>query len=167
MGKTALVNAIVTNRFNPAYEPTLGSLYSSFEYNHKSRKLELDFWDTGSQERFDSINRHYLINSHFLFICYAHNDQESFEHLKGKWWDFADFLQQSCIKLLIETKNDIRKSVDPIITFAAQNFAKEQKADFYSTSAKIHNAIECLPLYIAEDYINLYNHVEKILLSQN
>lgn len=48
-------------------------------------------WDTGGQERFQSISKNFVRNAHGVILVYSYDEQdaESLESIK-KWIDFVD-----------------------------------------------------------------------------
>ena len=55
VGKTSIVDMIVKDKYNTISYSTIGAIFSTKIVKYKDIEYELDFWDTGGQEIFNSI----------------------------------------------------------------------------------------------------------------
>lgn len=107
VGKTALVQRIVINRFAPSMEPTIGAAFCSISVTRPDREVRLDIWDTAGQERYSSLASVYYRGADLALVVYDLADGESY----GQALAWVAKLKQEalvhCIICLIGTKSDL------------------------------------------------------------
>ena len=81
VGKSSLINKAIKNRFESAYNPTVGFDYYIFNIKIKNKIIKLQIWDTCGQEIYHSLVTNFYRNSSFAFIVYAINDKTTFENI--------------------------------------------------------------------------------------
>ncbi len=65
-GKTTIAMRIITDKFNPGTESTIGACYSLKSYED----FKMELWDTAGQERFLSLIPMYYRNADIIILVY-------------------------------------------------------------------------------------------------
>ena len=87
VGKTAIMNRYLFERYDPESMPTLGSSMQSKQVEVPGEgKIKLTLWDTAGQEKFKSLTRMYFQDAEAALIVYDVTFRQSFENAK-KWVD--------------------------------------------------------------------------------
>ena len=85
VGKTALMNRFLFDKFDPESMPTLGAQSKPRIVEVPGEgQLKLTLWDTAGQEKFKSLTRMYFQDAEAALIVYDTTFQESFESA-AKW----------------------------------------------------------------------------------
>ena len=85
VGKTAIMNRYLFDKFDAESMPTLGSSMKSREVEVPGEgSIKLTLWDTAGQEKFKSLTRMYFQDAEAALIVYDCTFEESFENAK-KW----------------------------------------------------------------------------------
>ena len=89
VGKTAILQRFVFNKFEFESMPTLSGAFKTKEVefddvNGSKGVVKLQIWDTAGQERFDSLTKMYFNGAAAAFIVYDLTDSLSFEKAT-KW----------------------------------------------------------------------------------
>jgi len=85
VGKTAIMNRYLFDKFDAESMPTLGSSMKSREVEVPGEgSIKLTLWDTAGQEKFKSLTRMYFQDAEAALIVYDTTFRESFENAK-KW----------------------------------------------------------------------------------
>lgn len=156
VGKTSIINSIITSSFNSAEKATLSASYQTFKQVSEDTTYDIQFWDTAGQERFQSLAVMYYRDAPVILITFALNARESFDKLE-QW------------------TNQVKENstVDPIIVFIGNKvdlveercismeeitaFSQERNAAYVEISAKTRVGIDDLVKLI----INLYGEKKK------
>ena len=87
VGKTSIVQRVLTNQFTRNVEPTIGN--NTFDYNmavtSTGKNMVLRIWDISGQDQYMSLTTMYYRDIDAAIICYDITDQKSFQNLK-KWF---------------------------------------------------------------------------------
>ena len=85
VGKTALMNRFLFDKFDPESMPTLGAQSKPRIVDVPGEgQIKLTLWDTAGQEKFKSLTRMYFQDAEAALIVYDTTFQESFESA-AKW----------------------------------------------------------------------------------
>ena len=152
VGKTSIINRIVSKKFNPDQITTLvdhESFYIMRDYKKKNIKMRLNFIDTAGQERFIStLPKQYIRNSQLVLLVFS--KLEDLEELKNRWYKFyqdnADADNSKFI--VVGNKSDTFGDQKDKIKNEGTKFAEEIDAFFITCSAKSEDNID-----------NLENHI--------
>jgi len=86
VGKTAILNRFVADKFTQSYRTTVGADFMSKVLPIDDREITLQIWDTAGQERFQSIGTAFYRGSDCCILVYDITNPESFENLDN-WKD--------------------------------------------------------------------------------
>ena len=85
VGKTAIMNRYLFDKYDPESMPTLGSSMQSRQVEVPGEgTIKLTLWDTAGQEKFKSLTRMYFQDAEAALIVYDVTFRPSFENAK-KW----------------------------------------------------------------------------------
>ena len=85
VGKTALMNRFLFDKFDPESMPTLGAQSKPRIVEVPGEgQIKLTLWDTAGQEKFKSLTRMYFQDAEAALIVYDTTFKESFESA-AKW----------------------------------------------------------------------------------
>ena len=136
VGKTSIFKRYIENNFDEDTMSTIGMSSVNKKLTlQNGKKICLKLIDTSGQERYRAIPINYYKNANGVLFVFAHNDKDSFDHIKEWIKLFDEYCNNKDIpKFLIGNKNDLKK-FDEQENF--DGFIKEHNIKRYiSTSAK-------------------------------
>lgn len=156
VGKTSILARFCDNMFSPTFISTVGIDFRIRTIEIDGVLIKLQIWDTAGQERFRAITSAYYRGATGIFLVYDVTSQQSFDNIK-KWIKNINDNNNGVIALtMIGNKADLEdKRAVPYET--AKAFAKENKLDFYETSAKNSQNIENAFINMS---ITIKNHID-------
>ena len=154
VGKTALITRYTSNIFSGTYLTTVGIDFQTKFLNINDKTIKVELWDTAGQERFRNIAKNYFQSSDGFLIVYDITSKTSFEKL-AFWNEQVNLNAPEKTKyIIVGNKKDLEEKRE-VNTEEGENFAKENKAKFYETSAKdgtnVNEVFELLAKEIIED----------------
>jgi len=137
VGKTSIIHRFCENKFEE------NGLVSTISVAFKNKFLKIDsftqvnmnIWDTAGQEKFRSMTRSYLRDSHGVFLVFDLTQKKSFDSLNF-WLEEINNsdINKQYVKMLIGNKSDFKqKEVDKE---TAKKFAEENNMKYLEVSAK-------------------------------
>ena len=93
----------------------------------------MQIWDSAGQEKFRSLIPNYIRGSSLIFLIFAINNKESFEHL-NEWINFITNIENGNI-VIVGNKIDLKDNRE-ITKEEAEKFCQEKKYDYFEVSAK-------------------------------
>jgi Ras-related protein Rab-6A len=139
VGKTSIINSIMGQKFSPEYEPSIGVDFFSKTIRYKGRLIKLQIWDSAGQEKFRSLIPNYIRGSSLIFLIFAIDNKESFQHL-NEWIDFILNVENGNI-VIVGNKIDLKDSRQ-VTKEEAEKFCQEKKYEYFEVSAKEGNNID-------------------------
>lgn len=135
VGKTALAIRLCKGFFIEDYKLTIGVDFYVKTIEIDDFNIELQIWDTGGQERFNSIRSIYYRGTRGAAIVFDLSNQESFEHIP-RW---VDEIKRETIGdipiLLIGNKSDLINSRE-VTSEDIYNITRRFNLLYMETSAK-------------------------------
>jgi len=119
------------------------------------REVVLGVWDTAGSERYESMTKMYYRGAKAAVVCYAVNDEESWNKLKF-WISELRKMEDNCLIYICATKIDLlggnnrNRAVDYHNT---TDYSEEIKAKLFETSSKSGTNIVEMFQQIAEDFL--------------
>lgn len=135
VGKTAIVNQLVSGVFHDECEPTIGIEFKSYTLQNDSEPIKLQIWDTAGQERFKSVSRAYFRNALGSILVFSIADRNTFECLDAWLNDLHSLCARNAHIILIGNKTDLEDD-RAVPQTEAQEFAKRHDLYYLETSAK-------------------------------
>ena len=164
VGKTQIINKNAHNKFDEKYIIT-----THMEFEHKefsidiasnTLKFKLSIWDVpGSQTDRNMLNLYCKLANAFVFV-YDITNKESFKNIQDEWLQLAKGkATKDALYFLVGNKADMENERQ-VTTKEAQNFAKENKMQFFEVSAKdgtkIKELFEAITKECANKHVNDY-----------
>ncbi|KAJ4820334.1 Ras-related protein [Rhynchospora pubera] len=107
VGKTSIITRFMYDKFDSAYQPTIGIDFLSKTMYLEDRTVRLQLWDTAGQERFRSLIPSYIRDCSVAIIVYDVSDRQSFMHI-SKWVEEVHTQRRrNIIIVLVGNKNDL------------------------------------------------------------
>ena len=147
VGKTSIISQFVDQIFEDDLQTSTGGSFSSktLTFNH-GKTIKLEIWDTAGQERYRALTKIFYKNALAAVLVYDITRKQSFEELKNYWIkQIKESAPENIILAIAANKSDLLDR-EQVNEDEARNFAKENNALFYETSAK--NSIGVNELFI-------------------
>ena len=147
VGKTSIVSQFVDQIFEDDLQTSTGGSFSSKTLTFNNGKtIKLEIWDTAGQERYRALTKIFYKNALAAVLVYDITRKQSFEELKNYWIkQIKESAPENIILAIAANKSDLLDR-EQVNEDEARNFAKENNALFYETSAK--NSIGVNELFI-------------------
>ncbi|CAL2040879.1 unnamed protein product [Caenorhabditis brenneri] len=107
VGKTCVVQRFRSGNFVDRQGTTIGVDFTMKTLNIDGKRVKLQIWDTGGQERFRTITQSYYRSANGIVLCYDMTCKQSFGSLQRWIDDVSKFAAPNVVKLLIGTKCDL------------------------------------------------------------
>ncbi|UMM29463.1 hypothetical protein L5515_011811 [Caenorhabditis briggsae] len=107
VGKTCVVQRFRSGNFVDRQGTTIGVDFTMKTLNVDGKRVKLQIWDTGGQERFRTITQSYYRSANGIVLCYDITCKQSFGSLQRWIDDVSKFAAPNVAKLLIGTKCDL------------------------------------------------------------
>ena len=150
VGKTSILSRYTNGEFNPHYLATVGLDFFKKDEVFNGKTIRIKIWDTAGQERYKSLTQGYFRNAEGIMIVYDVTNAVSFENLK--YWiqsiktHIGDDLEHIPIVII---GNKIDSEEREVKKEDAEAFAKEQKFNYFETSAKNGDGVnECVKFLV-------------------
>ena len=150
VGKTAISNCIVGEKFVENGPPTIGSSYHFHSIKVGDETINLKIVDTAGQERFRSITKQHFRDAVGALLVFDITDRTSYDAL-DEWLN--NFHQYSCpnaVCLLIGNKKDLADK-RLIQSSEAEEFALRYNLTYVETSAKDSDSVTTAVLKLADE----------------
>lgn len=107
VGKTCVVQRFKNGTFIERQGTTIGVDFTMKTMIIDGKRVKLQIWDTGGQERFRTITQSYYRSANGIILCYDITCRQSFESLHRWIEDVSKFAAPNVAKVLIATKTDL------------------------------------------------------------
>ena len=149
VGKTSLINSISGDEFNPDVLSTIGASYVQCSFLVEDTTVTLNIWDTAGQERFQSLIPLYMRNADACIYVIDVKRTNNIEMLDSLYTSVTGGPDQPRYNILCVNKMDLVD--DSFSTKEFEDWAKEKKMDFLTTSAKTGLNVDVLFKVIAKN----------------
>jgi len=135
VGKTSLVRRFVENRFDHDYKPSIGVNIVVKILDIGGKKVKLDIFDTGGQERFRPLRQRYYKGASAAVFVYDMTRAESAVSVQNQWVaDVEAVIPEGFERMVIANKADL-SSERAVSEYAGQQLAERIGAIYTETSA--------------------------------
>ena len=153
VGKTSIINQYIDKTFKEEYMMTIGKEKSLKNINLEGKEVSLEICDTAGQIDYRAINKIFMKNTDIALIVYDITNKKSFEELS----DWINSVKDSSINKnvifgIAANKSDLYEQ-KVINKKEGEEFAKNNNALFFETSAKDYDSVENVFLTLSEEYI--------------
>lgn len=166
VGKSCITSVFCDNKYSDCEVTTIGVDFKTKPLIFDNKKIKLQIWDTGGQERFKSITTPYFRNAHGIILVFDLTKYESFQNL-NKWLEQIDFFtREGNYKIILvgnkcDDINNLCISKDDI-----NKFVKDNKLEYIEVSAKKNIKIEELFQIIVTNILNSNIEIRKKKISK-
>lgn len=138
VGKSALMNQYVNNRFSSRYRATIGADFLSKEVHIDGRTITVQIWDTAGTERFQALGTALYRGSDCCLLVFDVTSSSSFQALE-KWhkqllWQIEPGEEASFPVAVIGNKTDLENR--EVSSEEAEEWSRLHEAMYFETSAK-------------------------------
>uniref|UniRef100_A0A914ZNR7 Ras-related protein Rab-43 n=1 Tax=Parascaris univalens TaxID=6257 RepID=A0A914ZNR7_PARUN len=156
VGKTCVVQRFKNGTFIERQGTTIGVDFTMKTLVIEGKRVKLQIWDTGGQERFRTITQSYYRSANGIILCYDMTCRQSFESLQRWLDDVSKFAAPNVAKVLVATKADL-ESERVVESEEGSELAHSQGMCFFvETSARgnvnVENAFLELALQLKRHY---------------
>ena len=142
VGKTSLMNQYIDKTFTESYLMTMGSDKTLKKINIDGKVVSLEIFDTVGQPDYRAVNKIFMKNTDIALIIYDITNRKSFEELTN--WIYSvnqSNNNKNVIFGIAANKSDLyeKKVIDKK---EGEEFAKNNNALFFETSAKDYDSVE-------------------------
>lgn len=143
VGKTALLQAYVLDKFQSDYIPTVFETTAKHVQLADGRQVTLGLWDTGGQEEFDQIRQLAYPGASLILLCYSVDCPTSLDNIMQTWYSEVKAYCPSVPLILVGCKSDRRFSIPTDVFGMNEECIPPGKADAIGKQigAQIH--LEC------------------------
>ncbi|KAM3135944.1 hypothetical protein pb186bvf_011934 [Paramecium bursaria] len=141
VGKSCLLMQFTENKFQDHTESTVGVEFGYRTIKVQDQNIKLQIWDTAGQESFKSITRSYYRGSIGGILVFDFTRRATFNNIK-KW--LQEIKTYSCDQIelvLVGNKCDLETKREVTVQ-EVQEYANQEKLDFFETSAKTGKNVE-------------------------
>ncbi|PIO68884.1 Ras family protein [Teladorsagia circumcincta] len=109
VGKTCVVQRFRNGTYVDRQGTTIGVDFTMKTLIIDGKRVKLQIWDTGGQERFRTITQSYYRSANGIVLCYDITCKQSFNSLQRWIDDVSKFAAPNVVKLLVATKCDLEE----------------------------------------------------------
>jgi small GTP-binding protein len=146
VGKTAITYRYATNKFQENYKMTIGVDFTIKEIEYKGKKVKVQVWDTGGQEKFKNIRPLYYQGALGGLVVFDVTLRESYENIETWIGEVLKNCHKMPAIMLVGNKIDIadREVTSEEGKELAKKISKKvgMKIPYYETSAKTGETIK-------------------------
>lgn len=163
VGKTCIFQRLLNEQYSEIYQPTVGvQLNYPYYMKYKKQIYKLFFWDTGGQEKFNSLTKSYFKKSDGVLFVYDLSDKESFDDLET-WFELYELEkgEEKIVGVLIGNKSDRIGNNRQVNYEEAKKLAEDHGLKYFETSAKLDKTIKKAIASLLKSIIesNVVNHI--------
>ncbi|CAG2168511.1 unnamed protein product, partial [Oppiella nova] len=150
VGKSCLMLRFADDKYIESINSTVGVDFKSRTIELDGKRVRLQIWDTGGQERYSTITSSYYRGAHGIIVVYDVTDMKSFQNVK-KWLREIDlYVSDNVNKIIVGNKCHL--TTKKVVDYATANeFAENLGIPFLETSAKQATNVETAFITIAAD----------------
>jgi small GTP-binding protein len=135
VGKTSLIRRFAENKFDHDYKPSIGVNIVTKIVDVAGRKLKLQLFDTGGQERFQPLRKRYYTGANAVVFVFDITRASSAAAIETKWLDeVKSTLSDDFVRVVMANKTDLA-SERTVSEYAAQQATNRIQGKYYETSA--------------------------------
>jgi small GTP-binding protein len=135
VGKTSLIRRFAENKFDHDYKPSIGVNIVTKIIDIKGRKLKLQMFDTGGQERFRPLRQRYYKGANAVIFVFDVTRASSAVTIETRWLSEVEaVLDTDFERLVLANKIDLDPDRE-VSEYAAKQAADRIKGKYFETSA--------------------------------
>lgn len=165
VGKSALMNRFVNNKFDTQSFHTIGVEFLNKEVKVGGKTYTLQIWDTAGQERFKSLRTPFYRGSDICLLVHALDDAQSFYNLdtwKREFLYYADVKETAMYPFVVLGNKSDLDATPEISSEQVQSWCLSNgKMPYFETSAKTSENVEQAFLSSVEAWIQLEQQMDR------
>jgi small GTP-binding protein len=135
VGKTSLIRRFAENKFDHDYKPSIGVNIVTKILDIQGRKLKLQMFDTGGQERFRTMRQRYYTGANAAIFVFDVTRASSAVAIESRWLDeVEEVLETDFERLVLANKTDLEHERE-VSEYAAKQATARIKGNYFETSA--------------------------------
>jgi len=135
VGKTSLIRRFAENKFDHDYKPSIGVNIVTKILDVKGRKLKLQMFDTGGQERFRTMRQRYYTGANAAIFVFDVTRASSASAIESRWLDeVEEVLGSDFERLVLANKIDLDHERE-VSEYAAKQATARIQGNYFETSA--------------------------------
>jgi small GTP-binding protein len=135
VGKTSLIRRFAENKFDHDYKPSIGVNIVTKILDVKGRKLKLQMFDTGGQERFRTMRQRYYTGANAAIFVFDVTRVSSASAIESRWLDeVEEVLGSDFERLVLANKIDLDHERE-VSEYAAKQATARIQGNYFETSA--------------------------------
>ncbi|MFX1520306.1 MAG: GTP-binding protein [Promethearchaeota archaeon] len=143
VGKTAATVRYATGTFADSYKMTIGVDFRVKIITLEGKRIKIQIWDTGGQERFANVRPLYYRGASGAIVMFDITSRDSFLGLP-KWFDEVVKYCGRVPWILVGNKLDLENQYRRVYSDEGESFARQMNAEYYECSAKDGQNIETI-----------------------
>jgi Ras-related protein Rab-7A len=159
VGKTAILNRYVNDRFTQNYRTTVGADFMSKELEIDNRAITLQIWDTAGQERFQSLGGAFYRGSDCCILTYDVTSVDSLQNLdtwRNSFISSANPKEPETFPFVVIANKIDAEAERKVSRQEGEEWAKTNNYMFFEVSAKdgtniVEAFLEVAKLVISKD----------------
>jgi len=143
VGKTSLVRRFAENKFDHNYIPSIGlNVVTKIIDLGEGRRLKLNIFDTGGQERFKSMRRRYYRGAQGVIFVFDLTRADTAVSLETRWLpEVESVLSTDFERVVLGNKLDLEPQRE-VSEYAARQMAERIGAPYFETSALLGRNVQ-------------------------
>lgn len=162
VGKTAATIRYATGTFADSYKMTIGVDFRVKIITLEGKKIKLQIWDTGGQERFANVRPLYYRGASGAIVMFDISSRDSFLNLP-KWFDEVVRYCGELPWIIVANKLDLEDQFRRVYTDEGESYSKQMNAEYYECSAKDGRNIETIFRTIARKMLQSADAKKKVV----
>ena len=152
VGKTCLILRYTDGKFDSSFSSTLGVDYRDKKIKLDDTLVRYKIWDTGGQERFQTITKNYYDKAMGVILVYDSTKKKSYNGVRNWMMQIENHAREDIVKVLVAAKCD--EDVREVSKEEGEEMAKEYNTPYFETSAKTGMNVEEMFKYTAIEILN-------------
>ncbi|EAR88264.1 small GTPase family Rab protein (macronuclear) [Tetrahymena thermophila SB210] len=134
VGKSCIIQRLITNNFIENYTPTVGVDFRSIYYQINQTKVQVNLLDIPGQDRYNALTLSQIRNVDGVVFVYDISDMDSFTDIINWQQKIQSAAHENTFQTLLGNKCDL---LDRQVPFnKGLEFAESKSMNFFETSAK-------------------------------
>ncbi len=135
VGKTSLIRRFAENKFNHDYKPSIGVNIVTKIIDVEGRKLKLQLFDTGGQERIKPLRQKYYSGSNAVIFVFDLTRVSTAVAIESRWIDEVEgILGSGFERVVLANKIDLESDRE-VSEYAAKQATDRIQGSYFETSA--------------------------------
>jgi len=156
IGKTCIVQRFKNGTYIEKQATTVGVDFFLKTLLVDGKRVKLQIWDTGGQERFRTITQSYYRSANGIILAYDITCRQSFDSLTRWMDDVSKFAVPDVAKVLIGTKMDMEEA-RAVEADEGYQLAKAHQMTFFEVSSKNNVNVEQIFIELATQLKSQYD----------